>query len=287
VSVLELFKKLKKVKPKLKLKDVVSEVCQTFGIKKTSFWKIKKLGPSPPKKQNPRPKNYSFCDNDYQLIDQIIVNLNKENYSVFINDVYKHMKSDPNCDISFKECKRSTFYTIIKRMGYKYSYNNKIIREEIVKTERIQKQIKEYLIEKLRLEKIYSIDGQKPPSVFVDETVIHKNYVNKKTLQLMDTNLMLKTNKSVGKGVRFCVINAGTEDGFVENAEKIVYKIEITAQIFEEWLENQLMPNVPPNSVVIYDNCSVHSRKYSKTPTMASNLKSRIVEERVKGIKLY
>jgi len=85
---------------------------------------------------------------------------------------------------------------------------------------------------------------------------------------------MLKTNKSVGKGVRFFVINAGTEEGFVENAEKIVYKIEITAQIFEEWLENQLMPNVPPNSIVIYDNCSVHSRKYSKTPTMASNLKT-------------
>jgi hypothetical protein len=41
VSVLELFKKLKKVEPKLKLKDIVSEVCQTFGIKETSFWKIK------------------------------------------------------------------------------------------------------------------------------------------------------------------------------------------------------------------------------------------------------
>jgi hypothetical protein len=84
---------------------------------------------------------------------------------------------------------------------------------------------------------------------------------------------MLKTNKSVGKGVRFCVTNAGTE-GFVENAEKILYKIEITAKIFEEWLESQLMPNVPPNIIVIYDNCLVHSRKYSKTPTMASNLKT-------------
>ncbi len=37
VSVLELFKKLKKIEPKLKLKDIVSEVCQTFGIKRTSF----------------------------------------------------------------------------------------------------------------------------------------------------------------------------------------------------------------------------------------------------------
>ncbi len=49
----------------------------------------------------------------------------------------------------------------------------------------------------------------------------------------------------MGKGVRFCVVNAGAQDSFVKNAEKIVYKIEITAQIFEEWLENQLMPNVP------------------------------------------
>jgi hypothetical protein len=46
---------------------------------------------------------------------------------------------DKPCQTRFKECKRSIFYAIIKRMGYKYSYNNKIAREEIVKTERIQK----------------------------------------------------------------------------------------------------------------------------------------------------
>ncbi len=98
--------------------------------------------------------------------------------------------------------------------------------------------------------------------------MIDKNYVNKKTLQ------PINENKTVGKGDRFTVINAISEDEFVKNGELIVYKTEINSQIFEEYLEKQLMPELPPNSIVIYDNSSVHSRRYNKTPTQSTNIKS-------------
>jgi transposase len=79
-------------------------------------------------------------------------------------------------------------------------------------------------------------------------------------------------HKTIGKGARFAVIHAGSIEGFVENLKpKIVYKNEINSEIFEEWLEKELMPKLPENSLVIYDNCSVHSRQYNKTPTMSSN----------------
>ncbi len=62
------------------------------------------------------------------------------------------MKSDPNCDISFKDCGKDTFYRLMNEMKYKYKHSNKVIRNEIIKTSRIRKLIKEFLIEKLRLE---------------------------------------------------------------------------------------------------------------------------------------
>ncbi len=150
------------------------------------------------------------------------------------------------------------------------SHTDQIIREEMIKTKRIQKLIKDFLIEKLRLETIYA----KPSSVYIDESVIHNNYVNKKTSQPINDNKVQKMNKTVGKGVCFTVINAISEDGFVKNGELIIYKTEINSQLFEEYLEKQLMPELPPNSIVIYDNCSVHSRRYIKTPTQSTNIES-------------
>ena len=78
-------------------------------------------------------------------------------------------------------------------------------------------------------------------------------------MQPIDINKRIEMNKSIGKGVCFTVINAGSEEGFINNAEKIIYKTEINAEIFENRFENQLMPNVPPFSVIIFDNCSVHA----------------------------
>jgi hypothetical protein len=262
---------LKSQENKPPLHDIISEICDTYNIREKSFWNIKKYGPTPPKRTKSNRIKYSFCDNDYEVIDDIICELNKQNYCVYIYDVYKYVKSDPNCDLSFKDCKRDTFYKLFKQMGYKYSYNKKIIREEIINSERIQKLIKNYLLEKLRLEKILSTDGKKPPVVYLDESVIHKNYVQNKALQPQDVNKRQKMKRSVDKGVRFSVINAGSEEGFVNKAELIVYNNEINAQIFEQWLETQLLPNIPPNTVVIYDNCSVHSRQFNKTPTQNSN----------------
>jgi hypothetical protein len=148
------------------------------------------------------------------------------------------MKSDPNCDISFKDCGKDTFYRLMNEMKYKYKHSNKVIRNEIIKTSRIQKLIKEFLIEKLRLEKLYS----PPKTVYIDETHIHINDVNKKILLPMDVNKHVKINKTVGKGSRYTVIHAGEEGGFIKNSHLILRDTEVDSNIFEEWIENVLMP---------------------------------------------
>ncbi len=71
----------------------------------------------------------------------------------------------------------------------------------------------------------------------------------------------------VGKGIRYYIIHAGSENGFVEEAEQMF----INSEKFENWLQNKLLPNLPPNSIVVFDNASTHSRQYNKPPLQSAN----------------
>ncbi len=79
---------------------------------------------------------------------------------------------------------------------------------------------------------------------------------------------------SIREETRYSIIHAGSEDGFVDGAEQIFINNEINSDKFEDWLQNKLLPHLPPNSVVIYDNVSTHSRQYNKPPTQSANKNS-------------
>ena len=44
----------------------------------------------------------------------------------------------------------------------------------------------------------------------------------------------------------------------------------MNAKHFEEWFEQQLMPNVPPKSVIVIDNVPYHNRVAEPVPTTSS-----------------
>ena len=44
----------------------------------------------------------------------------------------------------------------------------------------------------------------------------------------------------------------------------------MTAQHFEEWFHDALMPNIQPNSLIVMDNAPYHSRRLEPVPTMSS-----------------
>ena len=58
------------------------------------------------------------------------------------------------------------------------------------------------------------------------------------------------------------MINAGSKKGFVPNAEKIYINKSINSKMFEDWIKDNLLPNLPRDKtcVVIIDNCATHSR---------------------------
>ena len=48
------------------------------------------------------------------------------------------------------------------------------------------------------------------------------------------------------------------------------YHEEMDSDRFLKWFKEQLIPNIPPNSFIVLDNASYHSRELNKAPTSNS-----------------
>ena len=55
------------------------------------------------------------------------------------------------------------------------------------------------------------------------------------------------------------------------------YHDEMTGDHFEEWFRDKLLPNVPPNSLIVMANASYHSRRIEEIP-VKSWTKKRMIE---------
>lgn len=77
----------------------------------------------------------------------------------------------------------------------------------------------------------------------MDETFIHK-YLNSEKILIFGTEIQ-KVKIPISKGLRFTIIHAGYEAGWVEGACDIFINTEINGEIFEKWLTEKLFPNIP------------------------------------------
>lgn len=77
---------------------------------------------------------------------------------------------------------------------------------------------------------------------------------------------------------RLVIVHAGSKNGFVPNACLIFkagqvsgdYHGQMNSENFVKWLEQKLLPNIPPESVLILDNASYHSVQEDKVPTKSA-----------------
>ncbi len=103
------------------------------------------------------------------------------------------------------------------------------------------------------------------PEVYLDETFINKNHSNGKTWYLIEDGAWV--NKPSGKGPRLIIVHAITKDGWVDGAKLIFqaktssgdYHGQMNYENFSKWFENQLLPNIPDNSIIIMDNAKYHN----------------------------
>lgn len=109
------------------------------------------------------------------------------------------------------------------------------------------------------------------PEVYLDETFINKNHSNQFTWYYDEDGP--DVNKPAGKGIRLIVINAITLDGWVNNAQLVFeakkksgdYHGQMDWGNFSKWFIEQLLPNIPRNSIIIMDNASYHNTTEKST----------------------
>ncbi|CAH1971032.1 unnamed protein product [Acanthoscelides obtectus] len=120
---------------------------------------------------------------------------------------------------------------------------------------------------------------------YLDETWVNAGHTVKKTW--IDKNVVRNRQASIeglstglrgpsGKGQRLIVTHIGSDSGFLEECDLIFvskkggdYHDEMNASCFESWFQGVLQ-RVEPNSVIVMDNASYHSRRAERVPTMGS-----------------
>lgn len=130
-----------------------------------------------------------------------------------------------------------------------------------------------------RMKENDSLGANRKTVIYIGETWTHAQYTAKKYWQ-SDTDVGQKKNDCPGR--RWVVVHAGNESGFVANA-LLMFKsnskigdYQIISENFRKWLEEQLIPNIPPNCIIVMDNDPCHNKEEYRSPNMSSKTQAMV-----------
>lgn len=181
-----------------------------------------------------------------------------------VNAILNEIRS-PN-SIEFKG-KKTTLKVILKEMGFRW---RKCTDNRALLMERTD--IVAQRINFLRKIKCFREEGR--DIVYTDETYVNAGHTVSKCWQTNQIGLSVPFNK----GERMILVHAGSKNGFISGA-KLVFKAKSTTgdyhnemnfENFKKWLQEKLLPNLQPNSVIVLDNAAYHNVQQDKCPTAAS-----------------
>lgn len=120
------------------------------------------------------------------------------------------------------------------------------------------------------------------PEVYLDESYVNKNHSNDFIWFSEEDGPLVQ--KPTGKGERLIIMNAITKDGWVPGAKNVFkstrktgdYHGQMNAEQFQKWFSEMLLPNIPPNSIIIMDNASYHKVITDDSAPTSVNSKSKI-----------
>lgn len=183
-------------------------------------------------------------------------------------DLLQKVKEAP---VHFKGS-QSSLYRLLKNMGFcfkRVESGRKILmeREDIVLGR----------CKYLRILKENRSSDNPRSEIYLDETWVNQNECVSKCWTTPDGAMGPKVK--TGRGARFIVVHAGGVNGFVpggllmfksKNGNKGDYHDSMNHETFSEWFEKQLLPNIPPRSLIIMDNASYHNKMLNKAPVKRS-----------------
>ncbi|KAI4462802.1 hypothetical protein MML48_4g00017193 [Holotrichia oblita] len=155
-------------------------------------------------------------------------------------------------------CGVSTLSRIPRQNGFKFKTIDK--RRRIMESPRIQRLRDEYLTQ------LKTFRDENRFICYLDETWYDSHDSVKKGW--LDDSEMCQIDFPVSSGKRIIFAYAGSQDGRIgeplisgKNIKSscVDYHQDMTADLFENWFTNKLLPFLPPASIIVMDNASYHS----------------------------
>jgi transposase len=119
--------------------------------------------------------------------------------------------------------------------------------------------------------------------VYLDESYVNKNHSNDFIWYSDEDGSWV--HKPTGKGERLIIVNAITRNGWIPGARLIFkstrktgdYHGQMNHSLFTKWFVEQLLPNIPVNSLIIMDNASYHNVLSEHSAPTATSKKDKII----------
>lgn len=283
--ILNIYKCLKSENPENSDRRLTNRISELTKITVSSIYRVIKLGDvvnHDMKRKQAHQKLKKIDNFDKEVIRRIVYNFYKENKVPTLEMIQEKLKDYDNYDYKCLATLRAT----LMDCGFKYKkIDNRMV---IMESHRIVELRQKYL------RKIKEYRQLNRNIVYLDETWFDTHDVVQYGWVDGSKNCSLGTPCSRGK--RIIILHAGNENGFVKNAlllsakniaqSSADYHEDMTAQLFEKWFSEQLLPNILPNSVVVMDNASYHSRLLSKVPNNSTKKQDIIDFMKKKNINI-
>jgi transposase len=195
-------------------------------------------------------------DNTLAHIRQHIQSLNLQGKHVSIRNLVKWLLDDHKVKVP-----TTTLWRSLNRIGFTYGLGKR--RSALKERDYVLVARRKYLRNKIANR---NENGTlKRPEVYLDETYLNKNHSSTKTWSLEEDGHMV--NKPSGKGERLIILHAITQKGWVKGAKLVFqsnrvsgdYHGQMNYDNFSKWFSEQLIPNIPENSIIIMDNAKYHN----------------------------
>jgi transposase len=189
-------------------------------------------------------------------VRKLIRDANKSGDQITLDSIAKQLTDTISHKIA-----SSTLWRALLRWGFEFGSGTR--SAQLKESERIILKRRQYLREKIANR---NADGSTVrPEIYLDESYVNKNHSRDDTWYFGDDGDIL--GKPTGKGDRFIILNAINQNNWVPHAKLVFkaskktgdYHASMNWDVFSTWFQEQLLPNIPANSLIILDNAPYHN----------------------------
>lgn len=209
---------------------------------------------------------------DMLKIRPAVISMIKNKKLVTLNTLLLTLQETQEDDWKW-EFGRTTLYKTLGILGFKFNSKRHNYYDRLRENE------ENVLLRAKYLKYFFNYIGERRPLVYMDESWINKNTVPGKGWHDGTTDTVDAIPP--GKGARWILIGAGSKDGWISesfrmwkgNVQSEDYHHEMCSEIFLDWFQKYLLPNVEPNSVIVFDRATYHLELTDDSKGASSSMK--------------